>query len=37
MLESEKLPKLKNSKFIKLQEEVNGITEELLLYEMDII
>jgi len=31
MCEREKLPKLKtNSKFIKLQEEVNGVIEELL-------
>jgi len=30
MFEREKLPKLKtNSKFIKLQEEINGVIEEL--------
>jgi len=37
MSESEKLPKLKtNSKLIKLQEEINGIIEELLEDEMNI-
>ena len=38
MCEREKLPKLtKNSKLIKLQEEINGVMEKLLEeYEMDI-
>ena len=37
MSEMEKLPKLKaNSKLIKLQEEINGVTEELLEDEMNV-
>jgi len=37
MAEREKLPKLKtNSKLIKLQEEINGVIEELLEDEMNI-